>query len=134
MIDRSRMDDDATFRKPAPSPDLGLPTFLKLNSQAQIDGTGVPPSDGQRHRGIEVKTRIADQDKQGVWKGKRVKKKQKVEEAEVIRAGIKPYPLFYLKLTDILNPTYVRQDHIMSQRIEKKNGVEGSLLLGSEIG
>ena len=54
--------------------------------------------------------------------------------ADVIRAGIQPAHQFYLKLTEILNPKFVRQDHIMSQRIETKSGVEGSTLMGSKIG
>ncbi len=83
---------------------------------------------------VSAKTRIYPQDKRGLWKGKRIKKNQKVVIADVIRAGIQPSHLFYLKLTEILNPKSVRQDHIMSQRIETKNGVEGSSLLGSKIG
>ncbi len=83
---------------------------------------------------ISAKTRIAGKDKRGVWKGKIFKKDQKVVVADVIRAGIQPAHQFYLKLTEILNPKFVRQDHIMSQRIETKTGVEGSKLSGSKIG
>jgi uracil phosphoribosyltransferase len=47
---------------------------------------------------------------------------------------MQPSHNFYIKLTEILNPKYVRQDHIMSQRIETKNGVIGTSLMGSKIG
>lgn len=83
---------------------------------------------------VSVKTRIAAKDKRGVWKGKIFKKNQKVVVADIIRAGIQPAHQFYLKLTEVLNPKFVRQDHIMSQRIETKEGVAGSNLIGSKIG
>lgn len=83
---------------------------------------------------VSIKTRVAIKDRRGVFKGKIFKKDQKVVVADVIRAGIQPAHQFYLKLTEILNPKFVRQDHIMSQRIETKHGVEGSKLSGSKIG
>jgi len=83
---------------------------------------------------VAVKTRIAAKDRRGVWKGRAFKKSQKIVVADVIRAGIQPAHQFYLKLTEILHPKSVRQDHIMSQRIETTSGVEGSKLSGSKIG
>lgn len=84
---------------------------------------------------VKVKTRIAVKDpKHGFFTGKVFKKNQKIVITDVMRAGIEPADQFYLKLTEILDPGHIRQDHIMSQRIETKNGVEGSNLLGSKIG
>lgn len=82
---------------------------------------------------VSVKTRIYGEDKRGIWKGKIIKKKQKVIIADVIRGGIQPSNLFYLKLCSLLEPKYVRQDHIMSQRIETANGVSGTSLMSSKI-
>ena len=83
---------------------------------------------------VTAKTRISAKDRRGVWKGKIFKKNQKIVIADVIRAGIQPSHQFYLKFTEILNPKFVRQDHIMSQRIETASGVKGSKLSGSKIG
>ncbi len=83
---------------------------------------------------VLLKTRIAVKDKRGIFRDKIFKKNQKVVVADVIRAGMQPSHQFYLNLTEILNPKYVRQDHLMSQRIETKNGVSGSELTGSKIG
>lgn len=84
---------------------------------------------------VTVKTRITDKIKsRGFWKGKVFKKNQKVVVADVIRAGMEPSHQFYLRLTEILNPKSVRQDHIMSQRIETAHGVAGSELTASKIG
>jgi uracil phosphoribosyltransferase len=80
------------------------------------------------------KTRIYTRDKRGIFKGKVFKKNQKVVVADIIRAGIQPSHQFYIKLAGILNPKNVRQDHIMSQRIETRNGVTGTTLMGSKIG
>jgi len=83
---------------------------------------------------VKVKTRIYARDKRGVFKGKIFKRNQKTVVADIIRAGIQPSHLFYIRLTEILDPKNVRQDHIMSQRIETKKGVTGTSLLGSKIG
>ena len=83
---------------------------------------------------VSIKTRIAKKDRRGIFKGKIFKKNQKVVVADVIRAGIQPSHQFYLKLTEILNPKFVRQDHIMSQRVETKSGVTGTSLMGSKVG
>ncbi len=83
---------------------------------------------------VSVKTRIYAKDKRGVFNGMTLKKNQKAVVADIIRGGIQPSHTFYIKLTEILNPKYVRQDHIMSQRIETKNGVTGTTLMGSKIG
>lgn len=83
---------------------------------------------------VIVKTRIYSKDKAGIFKGKVFKKKQKIVVADVIRAGIQPSHLFYLKFCSILDPKFVRQDHIMSQRIETKKGVTGTSLMASKIG
>ena len=81
-----------------------------------------------------LKTRIYAQDKRGVVKCRIFKKNQKIVVADVIRAGIQPSHQFYIKLAGILDPKKVRQDHIMSQRIETKKGVTGTSLMGSKIG
>jgi uracil phosphoribosyltransferase len=80
------------------------------------------------------KTRIYARDKRGIFKGKVFKKNQKVVVADIIRAGIQPSHQFYIKFAGILDPKNVRQDHIMSQRIETKTGVSGTSLMGSKIG
>lgn len=84
--------------------------------------------------GVKFKTRIFSKDKRGVYSGKIVKPKQKIVMADVLRAGAQPAQLFYMKLTSLLDPKYVRQDHIMSQRVEGKTGVEGTDLMASKIG
>lgn len=83
---------------------------------------------------IEAKTRIGLDGEKGAWKGEVFKKDQKVVVSDVIRAGIQPSDQLYLKLTELLNPSFVRQDHIMAQRIVVDEGVDGSELSGSKIG
>lgn len=83
---------------------------------------------------VALKTRMYKETKEGVYRGRIIKKKQKVVVADVLRGGIQPANLFYLKLCELLDPKYVRQDHIMSQRIETKEGVIGTNLMGSKIG
>ena len=80
-----------------------------------------------------VKTRIYAQDKRGAFKSKIFKKKQKIVIADVIRGGMTPSHQYFLKLSNILDPKYVRQDHIMAQRIETATGVDGTSLMASKI-
>ncbi len=80
-----------------------------------------------------VKTRIYPQDKRGIFKGRIFKKKQKIVIADIIRGGIMPSHQYFLKLSNILDQRYVRQDHIMAQRIETSEGVDGTSLMASKI-
>jgi len=116
------------------SPNIQQPKISQLIEAMYNNMFGVIADQELEQENVSIKTRIAAKDKRGIFKGKIFKKNQKVVVADVIRAGIQPSHLFYLKLTEILNPKFVRQDHIMSQRIETKEGVAGSNLMGSKIG
>jgi len=116
------------------SPNIQQPKISQLIEAMYSNMFGVIADQELEQENVSIKTRIAAKDKRGIFKGKIFKKNQKVVVADVIRAGIQPSHLFYLKLTEILNPKFVRQDHIMSQRIETKEGVAGSNLMGSKIG
>jgi len=83
---------------------------------------------------MAVKTRLYSKDKGGIFKGSIIKKKQPVVVTDVLRAGSEPAALFYHKLCTLLEPHSVRQDHIMSQRIESSKGITGTTLMGSKIG
>ncbi|MBN2087871.1 hypothetical protein JW758_06015 [Candidatus Peregrinibacteria bacterium] len=80
-----------------------------------------------------VKTRIYAQDKRGAFKTKIFKKKQKIVVADIIRGGMTPSHQYFLKLSYLLDPKLIRQDHIMAQRIETKEGVNGTSLMASKI-
>jgi uracil phosphoribosyltransferase len=83
---------------------------------------------------IISKSRIYTKNKAGIFRGNVIKRQQKAIVADVIRAGIQPSNLFYLRLCSLLDSRNVRQDHIMSQRVETKNGVTGTSLMGSKVG
>ena len=119
--------------------ELGKPTTLQPQVSQLIEAIynnlfGAVIDQELKQETVSIKTRITKKDRRGVFKGKVFKKNQKVVVADVIRAGIQPSHQFYLKLTEILNPKFVRQDHIMSQRVETKSGVTGTSLMGSKIG
>jgi uracil phosphoribosyltransferase len=83
---------------------------------------------------VAIRTRIYKKTKEGVFRGEIIKRKQKAVVADVIRGGMLPANLFYLRLCELLEPALVRQDHIMSQRVETPNGVTGTSLMSSKIG
>ena len=119
--------------------ELGKPETLQPRISKIIEALydnifGIVMDNELEQETVSVKTRISAKDPRGVFHGKIFKKNQKAVVADVIRAGMMPSHQFYLKLTEILNPKFVRQDHIMSQRIETESGVEGSELTGSKIG
>jgi len=119
--------------------ELGKPETLQPRISRIIEALygnmfGIVMDNELEQETVSVKTRISAKDPRGVFHGKIFKKNQKAVVADVIRAGMMPSHQFYLKLTEILNPKFVRQDHIMSQRIETESGVQGSELTGSKIG
>lgn len=83
---------------------------------------------------IQIPTRMHSKDDRGIYSGIVFKKEQKVVVTDLIRAGIEPSTLFYHKLTEILDPKGVRQDHIMAQRVEGDHGVTDTSLMASKIG
>lgn len=83
---------------------------------------------------MQIPTRMHGKDDRGIYSGIVFKKEQKVVVADLIRAGIEPSTLFYHKLTEILDPKGVRQDHIMAQRVEGEHGVTDTSLMASKIG
>jgi len=115
-------------------PEIFQPDISRLIENLYSNMFGLIADKELEQEKISVKTRIYAKDKRGVFSGTVLKKNQKAVVADVIRGGIQPSHSFYLKLTEILNPKNVRQDHIMSQRIETKNGVTGTTLMGSKIG
>lgn len=115
-------------------PETEQPEISRLIEELYHNMFGVIADQELEQEEKSFKTRIYKKDKRGIFKGVIFKKNQKVVVADVIRAGIQPSHQFYIKLTGILNPKYVRQDHIMSQRIETKTGVSGTTLMGSKIG
>jgi uracil phosphoribosyltransferase len=115
-------------------PDVFQPEIDRLIKNLYTNVFGYIADNELEQEKISVKTRICTKDKRGVFQGSVFKKNQKAVVADVIRGGIQPSHIFYIKLTEILNPKYVRQDHIMSQRIETKNGVTGTSLMSSKIG
>lgn len=83
---------------------------------------------------VAIKTRLYPRTKEAVYRGPVIKKKQKVVVVDIMRGGIQPSQLFYLRLCQLLDPAFVRQDHIMSQRVENKTGVKASHIVCSKIG
>lgn len=83
---------------------------------------------------MQIPTRMHGKDDRGIYSGIVFKKEQKVVVADLIRAGIEPSTLFYHKLTEILDPKVMRQDHIMAQRVEGEHGVADTSLMASKIG
>lgn len=83
---------------------------------------------------VALKTRIYSKDSRGIFRGEIINPKQKIVVTDVIRGGIQPANLFYLQLCALLTASYVRQDHIMCQRLEGAAGVTGTDLSASKIG
>lgn len=83
---------------------------------------------------VAVKTRLYPRTKEAVYRGPIIKKKQKVVVVDIMRGGIQPSQLLYLRLCQLLDPSFVRQDHIMSQRVNNKAGVKASSITCSKIG
>lgn len=84
---------------------------------------------------VQVRTRMATKDpKNGIFRGIIIKATQQVVVTDILRAGSQPSNIFYLLLCSLLDPSFVRQDHIMSQRQDSPTGVKKSILISSKIG
>jgi uracil phosphoribosyltransferase len=115
-------------------PETAQPEISRLIEELYHNMFDVVAENELETREQSFRTRILAKDKRGVFKGRVFRKNQKIVVADIIRAGIQPSHQFYIKFAGILNPENVRQDHIMSQRIETKTGVSGTSLMSSKIG
>ncbi|HXW52903.1 MAG TPA: uracil phosphoribosyltransferase [Myxococcota bacterium] len=84
---------------------------------------------------ICIKTRMAAVSDSGIWAGQVTKKRTKTVTVNILRAGALPSQVSFDFFTRILDPSFVRQDHvIMSRTIDANERVVGAELFGSKIG
>jgi uracil phosphoribosyltransferase len=84
---------------------------------------------------VLLKTRMAAVSDCGVWAGKVTKKKTKTITVNIMRAGALPSQVCFDFFNRILDPNFVRQDHVvMSRTVDTNEKVVGAELLGSKIG
>lgn len=84
---------------------------------------------------IRIKTRMAEISDLGVWQGRATKKQVKTVTVNVMRAGALPSQVSFDFFNRILDPKFVRQDHVvMSRTTDEKDRVVGAMLSGSKIG
>ncbi len=87
------------------------------------------------HERITIPTRMAAVSKLGFWTGEVIKKKTKTVTVNIIRAGALPSQVSFDFFNRILDPNFVRQDHVvMSRTVDEAERVTGAELSGSKIG
>lgn len=84
---------------------------------------------------LSIKTRMAAISEHGVWQGRVIRKQTKTITVNIMRAGALPSQVSFDFFNRILDPNFVRQDHVvMSRTTDAKEQVTGAQLLGSKIG
>jgi uracil phosphoribosyltransferase len=82
-----------------------------------------------------VRTRMADGDARGFWKGEIIETETPAVVVDIARAGTLPGELCFRVLNQTLNPDLVRQDHLYMARKTNEDGqVVGVSWTGSKIG
>jgi uracil phosphoribosyltransferase len=84
---------------------------------------------------ITIKTRMAALSPYGIWKGLVTRKKTKTVTVNIMRAGALPSQISFDFFNRILDPYFVRQDHVVMSRItDEQARVQGAQMQGSKIG
>lgn len=84
---------------------------------------------------ITINTRMSNISPMGTWRGRVTKKDCKTVVVNVIRAGALPSQVSFDFFNRILNPTLVRQDHVVMSRVTNDDDVvTGASVTGSKIG
>jgi uracil phosphoribosyltransferase len=84
---------------------------------------------------VTIPTRMIEHTPRAVWQGKIVDPRIKVAVVCVARAGIFPAQVCYDLLNEILDPSGVRQDHMLMNRTTDREGhVSGAAIQGAKIG
>jgi len=83
----------------------------------------------------QIDTRMIESTPKGVWRGDVINPETPAVTAGIARAGTLPSQVVFEALTEILNPTGVRQDHIYMARVTDETGaVSGVSVAGNKIG
>lgn len=84
---------------------------------------------------VAIATRMAGVSPYGIWSGKVTEKKIKTVTVNIMRAGALPSQVSFDFFCRILDPNFVRQDHVvMSRTTDSDDRVTGALLSASKIG
>ena len=84
---------------------------------------------------VTLPTRMIEHTPRGVWQGEIVDPKVKATVVCVARAGIFPAQVCYDFLNEIVEPSLVRQDHMLMGRTTDAEGhVSGAAIQGAKIG
>jgi len=84
---------------------------------------------------VSIQTRMAALSPFGTWSGRVTKKKTKTVTVNIMRAGALPSQVSFDFFNRILDPNFVRQDHVVMSRITDDTlRVTGAELQGSKIG
>lgn len=84
---------------------------------------------------VAIATRMAGVSPYGIWSGKVTEKKTKTVTVNIMRAGALPSQVSFDFFCRILDPNFVRQDHVvMSRTTDSDDRVTGALLSASKIG
>lgn len=84
---------------------------------------------------ISVKTRMASLSENGTWTGVVTKKQTKTVTVNVMRAGALPSQVSFDFFNRLLDPRFIRQDHVvMSRTTDAEERVVGAQMQGSKIG
>jgi len=82
-----------------------------------------------------LNTRMIAHNPEGVYQGQRVEPDQRVVVVDIARAGMLPALRFYEGLNHLLNPDFVRQDHVIASRLADEAGrVVGVRVDATKIG
>lgn len=83
----------------------------------------------------QVPTRMVSSTPLGVIEGQMIDKETEVVSVDIARAGIVPSMVCYELLNDLMNPSRVRQDHLMVSRVtDAADHVQGAKITGGKIG
>jgi len=84
---------------------------------------------------VAVSTRMVGSHPQAVYRGVAVDRDQKVVTVGIARAGTVPSQVLYEMLNEVLEPSGVRQDHLVMSRVTDEQGhVVGTSVDGSKTG
>ena len=87
------------------------------------------------HLRVDVPTRMASSHREAVYRGVALDRRAKVVTVAIARAGTLPSQVLFELLNEVLEPEYVRQDHLfMSRQTNEAGEVTGTLWHDAKIG
>lgn len=117
------------------SPELGQPRFNRVIASLyrrllwNVANAELP------RKQASIPSRMSESTDRGIYRGEVIDPEVSIVTVDIARGGIIPSDVCYSELNDLMDPNFIRQDHVFMSRVTDEDGnVTGAEIVGEKVG